>query len=52
VLEVAPWNGEPLYPKTSESVLTWQFGPHQEGLAYYLVIEHVFLMTFVAFVGC
>lgn len=21
-------------------VLTWQFGPQEEGLAYYLVIEH------------
>jgi hypothetical protein len=40
VLEVAPWNGEPLYPTTPDGVLTWQFGPHQEGLAYYLVIEH------------
>ncbi|MBV9651404.1 MAG: hypothetical protein JO296_14865 [Pseudonocardiales bacterium] len=40
VLEVAPWNGEPLHPKTPDGVLTWQFGPDQEGLAYYLVIEH------------
>jgi hypothetical protein len=21
-------------------MLTWQFGPHREGLAYYLVVEH------------
>ena len=40
VLEVARWNGEPLYPKTPDGVLTWQFGPDREGLAYYLVIEH------------
>ena len=39
-LEVAPWNGEPLHPEAPEGVLTWQFGPHQEGLAYHLVIEH------------
>jgi hypothetical protein len=38
--EVAPWNGEPLYPDNPEGMLTWQFGPHREGLAYYLVVEH------------
>jgi hypothetical protein len=27
VLEVAPCNGEPLYPKTPDGVLTWQLGP-------------------------
>jgi len=39
-LELVPWNGEPLYPDKPEGVLTWQFGPAGEGLAYYLVIEH------------
>lgn len=39
-LEVAPGNGEPLRPDTPEGVLSWQFGPHREGLAYYLVVEH------------
>ena len=39
-LEVAPWNGEPLYPDNPKGMLTWQFGPHREGLAYYLVVEH------------
>jgi hypothetical protein len=38
--EVAPWNGEPLYPDNPEGMLTLQFGPHREGLAYYVVVEH------------
>jgi hypothetical protein len=40
-LEVAPRNGEPLYPGAPEGVLTWQFGPLREGLVYYLVVENV-----------
>ncbi|MGH3765110.1 MAG: hypothetical protein ACRDTX_08160 [Pseudonocardiaceae bacterium] len=38
-LELAPWNGEPLHPDVPDGVLSWQFGPHREGLAY-LVVEH------------
>jgi cation transport regulator ChaC len=27
-------------PGNPGSLLSWQFGPHREGLAYYLVVEH------------
>jgi hypothetical protein len=39
-LELAPWNGAPLHPDIPEGMQSWQFGPHREGLAYYLVVEH------------
>ncbi|MGH3909116.1 MAG: hypothetical protein ACRDTE_33800 [Pseudonocardiaceae bacterium] len=38
-LEITPWNGRPLNPARPDGVLTWSFGPHGEGLAYYLVLD-------------
>jgi hypothetical protein len=38
-LALVPGNGMPLNPAVTGGVLTWQFGPHKEGLAYYLVLE-------------
>lgn len=38
-LESVPWNGRPLNPAKPDGVLTWSFGPHGEGLVYYLVID-------------
>jgi hypothetical protein len=40
LLEVHPWSGEPLNKaNASGGVLTMAFGPHGEGLAYYLMLE-------------
>jgi hypothetical protein len=38
-LEISPWSGDPLHPASPTGVLTWSFGPHGEGLIYYLVLE-------------
>lgn len=29
-----------MFSGTPDGVLTWQFGPNGEGLAYYLVVEY------------
>lgn len=40
VLELVPWNGAPLHKdKPDSEVRTIPFGPHQQGLATYLVLE-------------
>lgn len=39
VLEMTPWNGRPLNPAVPDGVLTWAFGEHGEGIAYYLVLD-------------
>ncbi|GHF54607.1 hypothetical protein FHX82_006887 [Amycolatopsis bartoniae] len=38
-LETVPHNGRPLNPAVPDGVLTFTFGPHREGLVYYLVLE-------------
>ncbi len=38
-LESVPHNGRPLNPATPDGVLTFVFGPHGEGLVYYLVLN-------------
>jgi hypothetical protein len=38
-LETVPHNGRPLNPAKPDGVRTFSFGPHGEGLVYYLVLD-------------
>ncbi|HJQ46905.1 MAG TPA: hypothetical protein VJ870_11370 [Amycolatopsis sp.] len=38
-LETVPHNGQPLNPAKPDGLLTFVFGPHGVGLAYYLVLD-------------
>ncbi len=39
LLEVQPWSGKPLHAKNPHGVQTISFGPHDEGLVYYLILD-------------
>ncbi len=39
-LEVAPSNGRPLLAENPQGLRNFVFGPHGEGLVYYVVVEH------------
>ncbi|TLW89229.1 hypothetical protein FFT09_22630 [Saccharomonospora piscinae] len=38
-LETVPSSGRPLHPAKPHGVLTFVFGPHGEGLVFYLVLD-------------
>lgn len=38
-LELVPDNGQPLHPAKPDGIRTFSFGPHGEGLVYYLIME-------------
>lgn len=39
-LELTPGNGNPLHPNRPKGILSWQFSPNRQGLAYSLVVKH------------
>lgn len=40
MLEVAPWNGDPLNKLKPDSPMrTWTFGPNHEGMTVYLILD-------------
>lgn len=47
-LELTPWNGRSASDKDPDSAMrTQSFGPHGEGLAWYVIVEHARQVTAV-----